>query len=218
MGSLTSRGRALVVVAFVLSAALCGGAAVALVAASRDDAASPSALPTVNPTLIAPSQSPTPSPGAVSPTPVVTSSPRPSATPSPTATVTSSSAPRATTSPRPASPRPSPTGNVAVPEGLEATAAITVIDAEQGKYVVKVHATDGSGSIYLKSVDWGDQTEKAPKQRGTACSPAAAAPADCRDYSVPHTYADPSKDRIVTVEVISGTENAVIHLTIDVTQ
>lgn len=206
MGSLTSRGRALVVVAFVLSAALCGGAAVALVVASRDDDASPTALPRANPTLISPSQSPTPSPAAASPTPT-TATPRPGAspTPSPTATVPSSPAPRATTSPRAVAPRPEPAAGLYSSAEINIASGGTTADV----YRVTAHATDGDGTIRLRSLDWGDGSPVRSGDRGAACNPPAKAPADCRDFSWTHSYPASTEKETYTITVILESDEEV---------
>ncbi|HUR13297.1 MAG TPA: hypothetical protein VM097_02260 [Mycobacteriales bacterium] len=182
MGSLTSRGRALVVAAFLLSAALCSTAAVALVEASRDDDATPRALASASPTP-APTEEPTPSPSptaAVTATPTV--APTASASPKPTATVTTSPAPRVTASPRPSATR------TAQPAGLFLDAILdpangTSPGADVGLFA---HATDGDGTIRLVSVTWGDGT-KSTTAEVTEC--AAQGPADCKDFELHHTYA-----------------------------
>jgi hypothetical protein len=79
-------------------------------------------------------------------------------------------------------------------------------------YKVTAHATDGDGTIYLKSVDWGDGSASTLNQRGTACSPTAKAPADCRNYAVSHTYTKPGT-HVITLTFVSGGETQVLHLT-----
>ena len=66
MGSMTTRGRILVVALFVLSAGICATAAVALVTANNDKSDSPQAIPTLHPSLSVPTDQPT---GAPSPSP-----------------------------------------------------------------------------------------------------------------------------------------------------
>jgi cytoskeletal protein RodZ len=213
--SLSGRARLLVIAAFVLSAALFGTAAVAYVLASRDD--DEVAGPKVHPTVILPTQEPTASPSpTTSPTPSPTPKASPTASPSPAAVVT----PSRSASPRPratsAAPKPSATKPTAK-EGLFASAAL---DRATGgttgeSYKVTAHATDGDGVIYLKSINWGDGTVSTLNQRGTACSPAAKAPADCRNYAVSHVYTKPGKHKI-TLTFVSGAETQQLYLDAEV--
>jgi hypothetical protein len=177
---LTSRGRALVVVAFLVSAALCGTSAVALVRASRDSG-TPSALPSPSATP-SPTESPTPEPTA-SPTPVVTTAPSPTPTAAPTVapTATTSPAPRTTSSPR-------PSASPAAAAGLFLDAVLDPANGTAPKQVVGLfaHATDGDGTIQLVSVTWGDgSTSTAAKT--TEC--AAKGRGDCKDFELHHAYA-----------------------------
>ena len=212
MGSLTTRGRVLVVVAFVLAAGLCASAAVAFVIASDESSVRTRALPTVSPTA-RPSAAPTPAP--TTPAPVVTASPTPvTVTPTPTVTAvpsaTVSPAPRRTTSPR-------PTATSAVVEGLGAEFSLNIGTGgtTDDTYVVTVHAHDGSGTIYLESIDWGDEPPATLHERGAACNPPAVAPADCRNYTGSHTYTA-AGTYIITIELVSGTENATRQFTVKV--
>ncbi len=214
VGSLTSRGRALVVVAFVVSAALCGSAALALVVASRDDAVAPLAIPSSQPGLPLETSTPT-----SSPTPVVVSTP--------TVAATSTPAPTATTTPAPsASPRASVrvtsspsgdwtgtgtaggTGTGSDAQPLLADASLDPADGDTTTDTVFhlfSHATDGEGAISLLSLTWGDGTSATPGTRGTACT--ATAPADCRDFAWTHRYAAVNKDGYqITLKLQSGTE------------
>jgi hypothetical protein len=215
---LVGRGRLVMVAAFVLAGALFATGAVAFVLASRDD--KKTAVPRVHPSLIIPTQEPseTPSP-TPSPTPAATRSATPSpaavVTASPSATRSASPAPRATQT----SPRPKPTKTV-VAEGLSADASLDRADGGTAgqTYEVTGHATDGDGTIYLKSINWGDGTLTTLNARGTACSPAAVAPADCRNYvdyrlgRQSHIFSKPGSYTI-TVTFVSGDEAQVLHLT-----
>jgi len=201
-----------VVVAFVLSAGLCAGGAIALVKTSANDG-KPRALPTPSVSPL-PSEQPTVAPTTpaptTSPTPVATATPTVTAVPSPTHTATSSPTPRRTTS-----PRPSPTGSTV--EGLSSSASINYATGgtTADHFVVTAKATDGNGTIYLQSIDWGDDPPATLHERGTACSPPATAPADCRKYPEGHDYAA-AGSYIITIEFVSGTETSVLHLTVKV--
>lgn len=199
MGSLTARGRALVVVAFVASAALASGAAVVLVKAGDHDRTPGTTLPRVTPTLVFPSGTPTPTPSATAtPSARPTASVTPSATPSPTAS------PAATAS---RSPRPRETTGP-LPDGLRTSA---VLDPAEGyittadTFTFTAHATDGEGRIVLEYVKWGDGTTTGPAN-GTRCS--APAGGDCRDYRATHRYAKAGDPYTITVLFTSGTERA----------
>lgn len=207
------RGRVLVVSAFVLAAALCAGAAVALVLAASDDT-SPRALGSPSPTSAVPTATPTPAPT----TTALTVSPTPSASPvvtaSPTATPSRSASPTASPSPRrTATSRPSPTQSVA--EGLSAKAGTPGGYANE-PLELTAHATDGDGTIYFQSLDWGDGSDLVEgPDRGAACDPAAISPADCRDFAWSHTYTDPGT-YIVTIGFVSGDETSILHLNVEV--
>lgn len=207
MGSLTSRGRALVVVAFVVSAALCGTSAVALVLASRDDGSTPTALTSPSATP-APTETPTPTPSA-SPTPVftVTPLPTPSATAAATPTATASPAARTTSSPR-------PSRSPAAAAGLFLDA---VLDPANGTYpgqVVKLfaHATDGDGTIRLVSVDWGDGSPKSTTGKVADC--ASVGTGDCKDFEVHHQYTAVRTYQVTITVASSGTIPETSSLTI----
>lgn len=200
MGSLTSRGRALVVVAFVVSAALCGTSAVALVLASRDDGSTPTALSAPSPTPTpseTPSETPSSTPSAV-PTPVFTVTPVPTVTATATPTATSSPRPRTTSSPRPSSTR------TAQPAGLFLDAILDPANGTSPGQSVGLfaHATDGDGTISLVSVTWGDGTKSTS---GSVTDCAATGTADCKDIVLHHTYATGrSEPYLVTITVASA--------------
>lgn len=213
MGSMTTRGRILVVAAFVVSALLFAGAAIALVKANDDGSQPTRAVPTVRPTFAVPTETPTPTPAPTTPAP--TASPTPSAataTPTPTATraPSSSPAPRRTSS-----PRPSP--NVSLIPGMSAEAAIDkATGGTAGEdFTVSAHVTDGEGTIYLESLDWGDGSEPVQGGRGEACDPAATRPADCRDFSWTHTYTA-ADSYTITLTFVSGDETQILHLPVQV--
>jgi pyruvate/2-oxoglutarate dehydrogenase complex dihydrolipoamide acyltransferase (E2) component len=212
----TARGRVLVVLAFVVAAALCSTAAVALVLASRDDGSTTRALPTIHPTVLAPSTSPTASPAAsaapsapASPTAAPSPSASPAASPTTAAAATASPAARRTRTTRPTATAPVP--------GLATDATINISKGgtTASTYVVSLHATDGNGTIYLRSVSWQAGETTTLMQRGAACRPAATAPADCRDYTVSHRYDTPGS-YLVTLEVVSGSETSQIQFPVDV--
>jgi hypothetical protein len=210
VGSMTTRGRVLVVAAFVLAAALCATAAVALVLASNDSPKPAAALPTVHPTLVYPTDQPTTAPSTPAPTKA------------PTTAATASSSPGATSSPRtsPAaratSGGPAPT-RTPLPAGLAANASVAEASgATAGEGIhVKAHATDGDGSISLLSLDWGDGSEQVRGGRGTACTPPAKAPADCRNFAWTHAYPDPGTYTI-TLWFVSGMERSRLLLPVTI--
>ena len=102
-------------------------------------------------------------------------------------------------------------------QGLSSTASLNFASgattADLFKIVAK--ATDGNGSISLQSLDWGDGSALIKGGRGTACTPAATAPADCRNFSWTHTYAQ-AGHYIITIAFVSGKETSILHLTADV--
>jgi hypothetical protein len=196
MGSLTSRGRVAVVLAFLASAGLATGAAVALVNASDGERTPGTTLPRVNPTLVFPSGTPTPS---ARPAPVVTATPSASAAPSASAT------------PRPsASSTPSPRASVAKPSTyLEARASLD--PGEGSSFQLVVTAVDGDDRVVLSSVEWGDGATSGPSA-GTLCS--APPGGDCRVFTLDHTYAQASSARTypITVVVTAGEESVELVL------
>ena len=215
MASLTSRGKAVAGLAFLLSAVLCAGAAVALVRVSDREPSDGTAAPRPQPTLIFGSTSPTPTPKATvavtaSPSPAAVATVSPSASPrpsaSPTATRSASPRPRATTSPR--------------PEPAAGLAASALLDPQSGDIfpttpiTLKAHATDGQGEIRLRSLDWGDGTV-ITGGAGKACS--APSGGDCADFAFSHKYAQPGEYDIL-LQITSGSETAVLPFTIVIKQ
>ena len=205
MDSLSGRARFLVIAAFVLSTALFATAAVAYVAATRDEGPK-TAGPRIHPTLIFPTQEPT-----ASPTPSPTPSPTASPTPSPAAVTPSPSAsprPRTTTS----APKPSPT---AKKDGLRVDAVLDPADgdtfAKTTDFVLYAHATDGDGTIKLQSVTWGDGTTS---RSGKTTECASTGTGDCKDFELHHRYNKQGSYQ-VTLTVVSGptAEKRVLHIT-----
>jgi hypothetical protein len=212
-----NRARGLAIGAVVVSALLAGTAAYALDQATDDSAPtvlsspepvvteSPTAEPTVDPTL-APIPTLTPLP-TLSPTPTSTASPTHSASPtaSQTAVVTASPTPRRIY------PYPKPT---TVYAGLALSAKL--IPRGGSQYAVSVvteddrnGATDGDGTIYLESLSWND----GPLVRGVN-------PTSCRSYppltSPPGPYQPEPDSKRATYEHTypSGPANYHIVLTI----
>ena len=212
MGSLSARNRALVVLAFLVSAGLFATAAVALVRTGREDATPSGTLPSTNPTVVfptdQPSESPTPA-ATVAPTATATATPTPSAAPTPAATA--SATPKATTSPRPRRTFQSP-----APAGLYLDASMNATGgdtyAQQTEFVITARAIDGDGFIELVSLNWGDGTvvtddtgEQCPAQDG----------GDCKDWQYSHTYAQPGT-YTVTFKVRSTPETEVSQVSFSV--
>lgn len=221
VGALSARGRLFVVLAFVLSAALCATAAIALVVASNNKKDKTDAIPTFNPTVVVPTDSPTPEPSATpTPTLTATATPTASATPaaSQAATASASPAASATRSPSPrathASPKPSATP-VPNPDGLFVDATLDPAGGDTSTddlYKLYAHATDNDGTIKLVSVKWGDGTTSTTATSTTEC--AASAPGDCKNFYVTHYYKTAGTFD-VTLTISSGphAETSVIHLT-----
>ena len=215
MGAMTTRGRVLVVAVFLLAAALCATAAIALVNASDDSDAPVRTLPTVNPTLVFPSEQPTAAPSASA---TASSSPSPSpqaATPTPTsaasASPTSSPRPRVTTS-----PKPSPTKTVQAAGLYTNGTVVQSTGRHPGEDIdVTAHATDGDGSISLLSLDCGDGSPLVKGGSGTACSPPAVAPKDCADFDWTHQYAA-AGSYTITIWIQSGDEKAKLQLPVTI--
>lgn len=211
MASLTSRGKAVAGLAFLLSAVLCAGAAVALVRVSDREPADGTAAPKLQPTLIFGSTSPTPTPRA---TAVVTATPRPT----PRATVSPAASPRpSATATRSASPRPRATTSPQAerPAGL---AASTVLDPQSGDIypttpvTLTARATDGQGDIRLRSLDWGDGTVITGGS-GKACP--APRGGDCADFAFTHNFPRAGEYSIL-LQITSGSETAVVPYTIEI--
>ncbi len=219
MGSMTTRGRVLVIGVFLLAAALCATAAVALVLASDDKYGPLKTLPSVKPTLIFPSEEPTAAPSASA---TASSSPSPSAragSPTPQATAAASASASPSSSPRPrvtTSPKPSPTKTVQA-DGLRTNGTVAEsTGAMPGDRIhVTAHATDGDGFISLLSLNWGDGSPLVKGGRGAACSPPAVAPKDCRDFAWQHPYAA-AGSYTITIWIQSGTEKASLQLPVTI--
>jgi hypothetical protein len=203
MGSLTVRGRAAVVLAFVLSAALATTAAVALVKTGGSDRSPGRTLPRVSPSLVT---------GA-------TATPSASATPdettAPTTAPSGSATPSASASPQPsssavaggsASPRPQSGQG---PTYLSAKADL--LPVSQSAFRLVVRATDGDDDVTLSQVRWGDGAT-ASSASGSPCS--APAGGDCQVFSLQHDYRQLSADRTyaITVLVSAGRERVALTL------
>jgi hypothetical protein len=186
------------VVAFLVSAALCGTSAVALVLASRDDG-TPSALPSPSATP-SPTESPTPEPTA-SPTPVVTTAPTPTATAAPTPSATASPTKRPTTAPRPSPTRTTQAAGLFFDGKLDPASGTS-----PGQDVALLaHATDGDGTIRLVSVNWGDGTKATTFPAGAVTDCASIGKADCKDFELHHTYsAGRAEPYVVTITISSA--------------
>ena len=161
-------------------------------------------------------------PGVVpTPTPVATFSPSetPSASASATATAAPTASPSATASAS-ASASPSKTassGTYAYPkptrtyDGLRLSATMNPGDGyTTTRFSMSVTASDGDGTVYLQSIDWGDGT-KTSEANPQACKsyppltspPGAYQPqADSYKRSFPHTYRN-AGNYTVTVTVAS---------------
>ncbi len=164
------------VAAFVASAGLCAGAAVALVKTS--DRPTSTTFPQVHPTAVLSTGTPAPAPAP---------SPHASATSAPTPAATRSATPAATAS-AVSTHRPRPVTHEPTTEALPGPSVHAVLDPASGDIDTEtvlqlaVHATDVSGPLSL-TVDWGDGTVESPV--GNACDGAG----DCEDYGDSHTYA-----------------------------
>jgi hypothetical protein len=201
----------LIVIAFVLSAALCATAAVAFVIASRDEddtKALPRVLPTVSPTA-----EPTATPSA---SPTASPTPAPSATPAatPSATAGPSASPRTSPAPRVTPPAPRPSASRTPPaQGLFVDATL---DPAEGNTTTKTvfrlfaHATDGDGTISLESIRW-DANGPAVKE-GTSKACASTGKGDCRDFAFSHTYATTGWHEIF-LTIVSGPATGPQHET-----
>lgn len=217
MGTLTSRGRAALIAAFLASAGLFAVAAVALVANSDHDRTNGS-LPRVNPTLIAPSTSPTPEA-----TPTTDGTASPTATPSTSATAS----PAATATRRPTGGGSSvgttggssgaTTGKV-VTQDVEASASV---DPSSGAtttatiFKLIAHATDSQGTFRRLVINWGDGTPVETKS-GAECSHAVGG--DCRNWAAQHKY-NSTGSYTITVTVYSDgavDESLIMRLPVNV--
>jgi hypothetical protein len=214
VSALTSRGKAVAGLAFLLSAVLCTGAAVALVKVSDREDSEGRAAPRPQPTLVLGSSSPTPTPS-----PVAVASSSPTRSPAAAATASPSASPRASaTASRSASPRPrtSSSPRTTAPDGLRTSASL---DPASGAIypttaiLLKAHSTDGQGDIRLRSLDWGDGTV-VTGGTGSACTPPTPG-GDCANFSFTHKYAAAGNYNIL-LQITSGGETSVIPFTITI--
>jgi hypothetical protein len=146
-GVVRSNPRSFIVAAFVVSAGLAGGAAVAFVNAGDGDGTVTSDGPVVT---ASPTPSETPSPTA---TPEPTATATATATPSATATATATATPTATSGSRTyAYPRPSRTY-----DGLVLTVTINPGGGnDQTNFELTAKGKDGDGEVYFDGLTWGD--------------------------------------------------------------
>jgi len=200
MGSLSARRRAAVVVAFVLSAGLASGAAVALVKAGDEERSPGRTLPRVTPTLISTSERPSP---AASPAPTATTAPSPTSAPSVSTSPSASARPAGTAS---ASPKPR------APRGATyLSAKADLVPVSESAFQLVIRATDGDDRVTLSSVKWGDGAS-ASSTGGARCS--APSGADCRVFTLEHAYAQAATDKTyaITVLVTAGKEKVLLTL------
>lgn len=207
MSSLTNRGKVFVVLAFFASAALFGGAAVALVKAS-DHKRTAAQLPTGAPTVIYSTQTP-------APTPTVTASATPSAKP------TVSAAPRPSASAS-ASPTARPTARVTksappvVPSGLQGDATMNpatgpLSSSGDFKTTLLAHATDTVGTIQPISVTWGDGSSGT--KAGVVCAHSVGG--DCRNFTVGHTYTRAGRFDVY-IRFSNGGQSTLLHIVVNI--
>ena len=202
------RSRLLVVLAFLVSAGLVGGAAVALVKAS-DDKGSTRAAPTAAP-LVTPSPTPSPTPSETpSPVATPTQSATPTATPSATTSTTASPTAKATGAATfYAYPKPT-----AAYKGLYVTATSSSGEGDTlDTFRLTVDANDGDGAITFGGLTWGDGTSVAAQSVPGSCPPrpspttrpgAYQPAADAKHFAYTHQYSAPGSYTI-NITVNSG--------------
>lgn len=194
--------------AVLVSAGLVAGATVAYVNAGDEDPSRAVDVP------VAAGASPT-----AEPVPTEAPTEAPSATPSATTTASPTAAPTASAA---ASPSPSRTGSsttypypkpTRTYDGLRLSATMNPGDGyTTTRFTMSVTASDGDGTIYLKSISWGDgttTTEPNPqscKSYPPLTSPPGAYQPQADDYkrSFPHTYkAEGDYKVVVTVASVN---------------
>jgi hypothetical protein len=182
----------------VASAALCAGAAVALVKAS-DHSPTKGRQP-----LAAATPTPSASTPAPSATPTATPTPAPTAT---TAAPTASATPRATSTPsRTTRPTPEPVDLApAVELALDPASGDTTTSTV---FRLDVRATDTAGPLTLSRVSWGDGAV-ATNVSGRSCT--APAGEVCAFFSVTHTYSAVGS-YTVTAVVSDGTLSTTVRI------
>lgn len=210
----STRSRVLLGVAFLVSAGLVGGAAVAFIDASDDKGSSPSAA-SASPTASAtpePTLSPTPSP-----TPEVTLTPTPTPTPSVSASAAASPRASASASPRVTAtttskkyPYPKPTRAY---DPLHYTATNNPgSGTTETTFTLTIKATDGDGDITFGGLNWGDGStigaEAIPDHCQAYPSPTAQPgpyqpKSSARTFTYKHKYAAAKTYRVL-ITVNSG--------------
>jgi hypothetical protein len=197
---MAGHARLLAGLAVVVAGGLAGAAGYALEQATGES--SPAALP-------APTASPTASPTPTQ-TPTETPTPTPVLSPTPTATAVPTATPRTTVTPTTrfyAYPRPSKTY-----ARLALSASVNPRTGTVGQlFALSAATSDGDGTIYVTSVDWGDGTVGAGEANPGAC-PAYPSPTaqpggyrpqpDRRNLRFTHRYRQAGR-YTVTVEVRS---------------
>ncbi|MCW2707280.1 MAG: hypothetical protein JWM22_1122 [Frankiales bacterium] len=197
---MAGHARLLAGLAVVVAGGLAGAAGYALEQATGES--SPAALP-------APTASPTASPTPTQ-TPTETPTPTPVLSPTPTATAVPTATPRTTATPTTrfyAYPRPSKTY-----ARLALSASVNPRTGTVGQlFALSAATSDGDGTIYVTSVDWGDGTVGAGEANPGAC-PAYPSPTaqpggyrpqpDRRNLRFTHRYRQ-AGSYTVTVEVRS---------------
>lgn len=203
--------RGVAAVAVLLSAALAGGAAFALIdaddegttAATRPDV---SVAPSVTPTPSATEQpSPTPEPSSI-PTAAPTATASATAEPSPSVSASATASPRRTTSTF-AYPKPSRSY-----DGLTLTVTLNPGGGNTGTtFELTAKGEDGDGEVYFDGLSWGDGASVASAGSPQQCKsyppltspPGAYEPApDTATFRYTHRYTAPG-DYLIKVQVSS---------------
>ncbi|MCU1622143.1 MAG: hypothetical protein JWL79_988 [Frankiales bacterium] len=191
---MAGRARLLAGLAVLVAAGLAGGGAYALSQATGDSTPTAQTTPSAEP-VVTPSESPAPVPTTATPT----------STPTSTVSATATATPTVSTSPTPRRyPYPSPTKGY---RGLALTASMNTPRGTVGQsFTLQGHATDGDGTIFVTSVDWGDGTVDGGEPSPTSC-PAYPSPSanpgpyqpepDSRSFARSHAYANPGDYKVV---------------------
>jgi hypothetical protein len=195
---MAARARLLAGLAVVVAGGLAAGAAYALDNATGDGTPTALASPEAPPTPVeTPGESASPTPAAA-PSPTVT----PSATPTRTPTATRSASASPTAVRRYAYPGPTKTY-----AGLSLTAQLDPQSGSAGQtFSLQGHATDGDGTIFVTSVDWGDGKvdggeaipDSCPAYPSPTANPGPYQPApDSRTFTRSHVYTSAGDYRVV---------------------
>ena len=203
---MSGRARALAGLAVVVAGGLAAGSGYALHQVTKDDS-SPAAAARPQPSATSePTSEPTPEPTtAASPTPA----PAPSPTTSPTPSGSPSARPTATVK-RYAYPAPTRTYTALY---FASAKAMPTNDAAHD-LDVEARATDGDGTVFLTSIDWGDGTTSGGEKDPASC-PAYPSPTaqpapyrphpDDRTLAASHRYA---RAGTYTVKILVRSINA----------